>query len=241
MYKAIADKKSILFLLVTIMLLNGNLFGQTTYAPNIPKSLIQEVSVINGWYVPFVMPRCNAGDDGIMVRFWMKTYFSIFAEQSKPIIAFYFMNIPVLKMWSVDFQTIRVERSDTTGIKYEYKLYDKMFHGIEGTTPEIYDIKIYVSDNFIFIHTSRVADSERNYVSPLFFGLNLPGCNVMSHFLMGSYEEGRQYGKVSHIEIGDFVGKKNSMLWSYISNVKVYSFKYSDLLNDINQNFSRQD
>jgi hypothetical protein len=239
-YKAIYNKKNILFLLVTIMLLNGNLFGQTTYAPNIPKHLVMEVPVINGWYVPILMQPCINGDDGIMVKFHLKFYLLTFGERSKPIIAFYYMGHPILKMQSVDIKTIRVERSDTTGIKYQYELYDKMFYGDEGGFTMSYDIEIYVSNNFTFIHTQSTEYENNNYVSPLFFGLNLPGCDVINHFLMGSIEEINSYGKSSGIEIGDFVDKANSSLSSYISNVKVYSFKYSDLQNDIDQNFSKQ-
>jgi hypothetical protein len=117
-----------------------------------------------------------------------------------------------------------------------------MFYGDEGGFTMTYDIEIYVSNNFIFIHTQSTDTNyeSHNYVSPLFFGLNTPGCDVMSHFLMGSFAEASTYGKVSGIELGDFVDKQNSSLSNYISNVKVYSFKYSDLQNDIDQNFSKQ-
>jgi hypothetical protein len=242
MYKAIYNKKIFSFLLVTIVSLNGNLFGQTTYASNIPKHKVMDVQVINGWYVPFAMPACTNGDDGIMVKFNLEFNLTVFGAQSKPIIAFYYMNNPILTMKAVDIQTFLVERSDTSGINYQYELYDKLFYGDEGLFTMTYDIEIYVSNNFIFIHTQSTDTNygSHKYVSPLFFGLNTPGYDAMNHFLMGSSAESSTYGTISHIEIGDFVDKANSSFWSYISDVKVYSFKYSDLQNDIDTNFSKK-
>jgi hypothetical protein len=126
-----------------------------------------------------------------------------------PVIAFYYTNKSAfVRRWS---------KEDSC---YDYKLYDQLFESTEGT----YKMKFYVSARFILIVSKKIG-TNNNYISPLLFGLNVPGVNLMNEY--------RNLDNGAHIIVGEDINRS-----PYISNLKVYSFSLHSLLEDIHENFN---
>jgi hypothetical protein len=210
------------FFLIIILLLSGNSIAQQVAGPfyTIPASppLQQIYSYVHPFeFYGISMNEVSAFDnsiyDGIMLNFtmYMDTDNSI---HTTTLVSFSDDdlnngNLPIIRIYyKKPSLFIRRYYADNLSKYYDYMVYDNLY-----TSTTFYEIKLYVTANFIFIVTNNTTNEY--FLSPIFFGLNLlPYSYSMTKFLNRSNKAFIGIGS-----IGDDA--------PYISYVKLYAFSYN--------------
>jgi hypothetical protein len=161
--------------------------------------------------------------DGIMIEFDFKLI-NTEANQNKPVLECFSSNTKVLAFYYTN-KTLFVRRWKSANIYYDYVLYDQLFESTEGT----YTMKFYLTAHFIFMVSKKI-NTNNNYISSVLFGLDTPDIFLMDEYRHAAFPD-------SYITLGD---KEESLLYApYIANIKLYSFLFKSLFDDINKNFSK--
>jgi hypothetical protein len=165
----------------------------------------------NGIMVKFNLKfNCNpTGNVSRIIHFFDSSLINNTEGSYQPLISFEYSN-----------QSIIIKRYWTYGKFYDYTSYDQLFDSTEGT----YEIKIYVTADFMFIASKNLGSGEnKSYLSPVLFGLNLPGKDSMKKFI--------ERNSSTSIRVGN----EDNILC--ISSTELYSFSYSELRRNILDNF----
>jgi hypothetical protein len=159
--------------------------------------------------------------NGIMIEFDFNLI-NAEANQGKPVLECFSDSDRVIAFYYTN-KTLFVRRWKSTNIYYDYGLYDQLFESTEGT----YKMKFYLTAHFIFMVSKKIG-TNNNYISSLLFGLNIPGINLMNEYRHPDSPD-------SYIKVGD---NASSPYAPYIANIKLYSFRFRSLFNDIQNGFS---
>jgi hypothetical protein len=209
-------KKKFFFLVITL-LLSGNSIAQQASGPFFiipdPPPLQQiwsasSTAITHQIYMNNTTSFNKSIYDGILLKFNidMNTNSSdvvalaSFKDEdlsaNLPLISIYYKNPSIF---------VRRYYEDNLSKYYDYQVYDNL-----TSAPGDYEIKLYVTANFIFIVITVVNNGD-HYLSPVFFGLN----DSMTKFLNRS----------SKAIIG--VGSTNNPVNSTVSNVSLHAFSYN--------------
>jgi hypothetical protein len=159
--------------------------------------------------------------NGIMIEFDFKLINSE-ANQGKPILECFSSNAKVIAFYYTN-KTLFIRRWKSENSYYDYVVYDQLFESTEGT----YKMKFYLTAHFIFM-VSKKDGTNNNYISSMLLGLNTPDIELMDEYRNAAFPD-------SYIKVGD---KASSSYSPYIANIKLYSFRFRSLLDDIQHNFS---
>lgn len=126
-----------------------------------------------------------------------------------------------------DSGTLRIDRRFQGDYKYDYILYDPLFVQDQGTLT--WEVRVYFTSSFFWFQTRNTRQVTNNkYHCPLFFGLDKPGNKSMDRFLKRESAAKIMFGSSTH-PVGVTMPDE----------IAIYEFKYSELRNTLNDNFSK--
>jgi hypothetical protein len=177
------------FFLIIILLLSRNSIAQQVAGPfsDIPLppplfSILKNSPSYDSYNIAMTSVKTFDSDvyDGILLTYNMLV--NTDNEDNLHIASFfdtaYSDNHPVI---SIEYsnKSVSIRRIyQTNPVKYyDYKVYDKLFDDTRS-----YEIELYVTANFIFIVTNYL-NGNHYYLTPVFFGLDIPENQIMKHFL----------------------------------------------------------
>lgn len=172
------------------------------------------------------------GADALMVEF----YVEMDLVKNARLLKFSITGTDILEVFYEKY-TMKLRRYLTNDKHYDYELYDALFCMAEASgdpcrnyspATGTWHVKFYFSSSFMWIQVTKEATAARNYLSPLFFGLNFSTNKYMESFL-----QRRETARIS------FGAKSNYEGFKMPNGVKIHAMKYSDLRVDIQNKFSK--
>lgn len=227
---------------VFLFLLGLNLAAQPgpfTYRP--PEGVIKwaDTTGVEHKYIP--IPMDSLGEiplyyDGIMLSFHVNLDLN---DVNKPLVAFALGGEdPEHNLLEVIYSkrtvTVRRYKNFTNPIRrvhYDYHLFDPLFEYNKIATSQKWRIQVYFTSEFMYFVASAVGNEILNLMSPLYFGLD--DTNRFPHGNANMYAFLRHY-QTAIVKFGD----QNLAFPSYVSDVTINTFLYSDFSKTVQREFS---
>lgn len=201
--------------------------------PDFTKIFTHESDDVNGTYLRMSsVNKPPEGADAFMVEF----YAEMDLVKNSKLLKFSVANTIILEVFYHDY-TMKLRRYLTNDKYYDYVLYDALFCMADASgepcrnyspAKGVWHVKFYFSSGFMWFQVTKEGIANRNYLSPLFFGLDFSSNSYMESFLQRSDRALITFG--SHSNYSGFKMPKGD---------NIYAMKYDDLRKDIQKNFSK--
>jgi hypothetical protein len=214
--------KQVLSLLLMVMatIWCGNAMAQGPYSynsPDGPENLFQG-NILNG-QTEYTLTAKNWASisDSTLTGIEITCSFSVSLSSVTPAFTFYADSVKYLEIFYRQ-NTLLLRRYKDPTTYYDYQLLDPLFVNTSGP----WNVKLYVAGSFFWIQTNY--PSMGNYLTPVYFGVNSL-TDVPMQQLLGRSSK-------AYVKIGSSQGLSLS------GPVKVFAFNPSQLMSNIQSNFS---